>query len=501
MHISVQNLTYVYEGSYEPALDGLTANFTHGWTGVVGDNGSGKSTLLSLLCSSIRPTKGSISPDLEGVYCAQSTENPPENIEDFASDYSKEAFRLRALLSIDEEWFWRFDTLSHGERKRIQIACALFSQPSVLALDEPTNHLDKEARSILIGALQEYKGIGFLVSHDRGFLDQLCYQCLFMEKGQGILVPGSYSQGKAELDSNLKTAVAERENMKNEVRRLQNEKHRRQQRADQTASRRSGKSLAKHDNDGRAKLRLAVISGQDGKAGALSTQMDTKMKQAGKRLEETYVKKRYDKPLELVTEPAKRKILLKKEEGSISLGETKELFFPDLYVENTQRIGLRGSNGTGKSTLLKILLAEDISGIRILYIPQEMTKEQTREILLQVKALPKNELGRVLSIVARLNSPPSRILSGDELSPGELRKLMLACGLIEAPHLIVMDEPTNHLDIHSIEALQDVLASCECALMLVSHDALFLDALIDTSWSFQEKDNNSDEILLTTEAL
>lgn len=487
MHVQIQNLTYTYEGSYETALDSLSATFSEGWTGVVGDNGSGKSTLLKLLCSEILPTSGSINPHPFGVYCAQSTEHPPANMEEFALDYSKEAFRLRTALGIEEEWFWRFDTLSHGERKRIQIASALFSKPSVLALDEPTNHLDKESRTVLMRALQEYQGIGVLVSHDRYFLDHLCSQCLFMEKGQGVLVPGSYSQGKVELDLRRSTAITERKNARDEIRRIQEEKTRRRHRTDQTASRRSGKNLDRHDSDGRAKLRLAIVSGQDGKAGALSTQMNKKVEQAYQRLESTQVKKRYDQSLELITEASKRKVLLKREGGSLALGEIKTLVFPDLSVGNIQRIGLQGNNGTGKSTLLSALLKEELPGLRVLYIPQEMTESQSKEVLATVKALPKDNLGQVLSIVARLNSPPERILSGDTLSPGELRKLMLACGLIDSPHLIVMDEPTNHLDIHSIEALQNVLMECTCALMLVSHDMQFLEALTNTLWSFEEQ--------------
>jgi ATPase subunit of ABC transporter with duplicated ATPase domains len=90
----------------------------------------------------------------------------------------------------------------------------------------------------------------------------------------------------------------------------------------------------------------------------------------------------------------------------------------------------------------------------------------------------------VLSLVARLNSDPDRILSGELLSPGELRKIMLAQAVLQKPQLIIMDEPTNHLDLQSIEALEAVLADCPCALVLISHDMPFLKATTTESWRF-----------------
>jgi ATPase subunit of ABC transporter with duplicated ATPase domains len=93
--------------------------------------------------------------------------------------------------------------------------------------------------------------------------------------------------------------------------------------------------------------------------------------------------------------------------------------------------------------------------------------------------------GQLLSIVARLGSPPARILEGEALSPGELRKVMLARGVLERPQLIIMDEPTNHLDLPSTEALEQMLAACPCALLLVSHDERFLRATCDKLWRFE----------------
>lgn len=171
------------------------------------------------------------------------------------------------------------------------------------------------------------------------------------------------------------------------------------------------------------------------------------------------------------------------------MGDARVLHYPEVFVGPTDRIALRGRNGAGKSTFLSVLLASipDLDD-HLVYIPQEVDSADGRKVLEKLKSMQSSQTGEVLSIVARLNSPPERILSGDELSPGELRKVMLAMGLLERPHLIVMDEPTNHLDLPSIEALQDVLAQCPCALILVSHDERFLSALSEISWNFREPD-------------
>ena len=91
------------------------------------------------------------------------------------------AWQLKGRLALEADWLERWESLSHGERKRAQIAVALWLEPPVLAVDEPTNHIDTQARALLEGALRDYRGVGLLVSHDRDLLDRLCRQCLFLD--------------------------------------------------------------------------------------------------------------------------------------------------------------------------------------------------------------------------------------------------------------------------------------------------------------------------------
>lgn len=464
MFVTAHHLSHTYEGADQPALDDVSLAFASGWTGIVGPNGAGKSTLVHCICGTLAPDQGAVTPRVRGAVCRQSTATPPETLEEFACDYGSTAVKLRSLLEIEDEQLWSYAMLSHGERKRIQIACALAAEPQVLALDEPTNHLDAPTRALVAQALSSFKGVGLLVSHDRALLDKLVRSCVFVEAGRALAIPGTYTQARRELELRQDTVRTERRQARGELARIKAESVRR---------------------DGRAKIKLAVYTGQDGKAGKLSSQMDKRIGVAEKRLEALDAKKERRGSLELDAAPAPRKVLARLPAGSIPLGPERMLHHPELYLGNEDRVGLVGKNGAGKSTLLHALLRRVTLEEGVAYFPQEVPDDEVRALLVELRALPTAERGRVLSIAARLESPPERVLDGEQLSPGEVRKLMIARSLLSSPRLIVMDEPTNHLDIRSIEALQDVLRHCACALVLVSHDEQFLDALVDERWVFE----------------
>ncbi|MDR1089228.1 MAG: ATP-binding cassette domain-containing protein [Coriobacteriales bacterium] len=526
MQITLTNITYTYDDASERALTPVTVTFPEGWTGIVGSNGSGKTTLLRLLSGELELSDGQIAPRLTGVYCAQETERRPAGMDDFAVDFSGEALRVRSVLGIEDEWPWRYDELSEGERKRLQVAVALWQNPQVLALDEPTNHVDAACRERLLAALAAYQGIGLLVSHDRELLDALTCQCLFLGAGRATMRPGNYSEGRKLEEQTRSARLHERHEAKASLARLRQVKADRDHEAARADARRSKRAIPKGDRDAKARIDLAIYTGQDGKAGRRSAQMDARLVAAEQRLEQAQVEKVYAADVWLDAEPSHRRLLVDMREGYLSFGTGERLSssplqlslppeqpsavplpgasapptppclrIPQLSVAPTDHIALAGPNGAGKSTLIAALLRELTADLRLLYVPQELGADERRRQLAALKDLSTALRGRALSIVAQLNSDPERILSGSQASPGETRKLMLALGILDRPQLIVMDEPTNHLDLVTTEALEAMLASCPCALVLASHDARFLEATTSIRWQIRPSEDTAGSVL------
>lgn len=497
MQITLNDVSYSYPGSTQTVLDGVRAVFSAGWTGIIGNNGCGKSTLARIATGMLVPDSGTVSPrGLVVAYCEQDATTPPDRLEDFACSWEQTAVRLRADLGVDDDWPWRYDTLSSGQQKRLQVAVALWENPDVLVMDEPTNHVDALTRQAILKALAGYRGIGLLISHDRELLDALAGQCLCFEGARVVMRPGGYTQAREQAACDTKTAQRQRRDAKREAARIQAEAARRRNEASKSTAKRSARHLDAKDHDGKGRIKLAVYTGKDGVAGKLSSRMDARLEKVRQALDEAHVDKQYAGDIWMDAEASPRKVLVRMEAGELTQGEHC-LRIPDLAVGNTEHIGIAGVNGSGKTTLLTAFMRKAPDDLSTLFIPQGIGSELAARIMASLHEASPGERGRVLSIVAQLNSDSDRILDGDELSPGELRKIMLAQGILRHPVLIAMDEPTNHLDVGSIEALERVLVVYPGALVLVSHDERLLEKTTDIRWCLESGDGSA-YVLRTT---
>ncbi|MDR0387571.1 MAG: ATP-binding cassette domain-containing protein [Treponema sp.] len=487
--LSLNSVEFTYPSQMNPALWDVNFEAVPGWTGITGENGAGKTTLLLLAAGLLPPGAGSVRRPEDSLYCPQRTDDVPEFWEDlfFAGDNA--AGRLMDRMEIGSDWPYRWETLSHGERKRFQLAAALWRNPAMLAVDEPTNHLDAEAGALVWEALKTYRGIGLLVSHDRALLDSLCGNCLFLREGTVTIRPGGVSRGLAEEERERAEQRGVRKKLHIEGDRLTAEAGRRRHTVEGSQNRLSKQRLDPKDRDRRGKINLARLSGKDAIGANLYKQMKDRAEKAKEALEEAANPHERKRGITLKGERARGDRLFFLEAGNIPLGEGRRLSFPELTIRPEDRIALTGPNGSGKSTLIRYALSH-ISAPR-LYVPQELTPTESRDILDEVFREEEKLRGEILSRFSRLGSDPRVLFRSALPSPGEIRKLMIARGIFYDPALIIMDEPTNHLDPVSVELLEAALAGYSGALLLVSHDGLFLSRLTNREWLITRQGKDS----------
>jgi ATPase subunit of ABC transporter with duplicated ATPase domains len=484
--LSFNAVDFSYPASVYPVLTNAGFEVSGGWTGVAGDNGAGKTTLLLLAAGLLRPASGSIRRSADMRYCPQRTDALPDRWEDLFFAADNEAGRLMGILGIEADWPYRWDTLSHGERKRLQVAAALRSSPALLAMDEPTNHLDAESGGRGREALGTYGGVGLLVSHDRALLDRLCGSCLFLREGTVTLRPGGVSRGLAEEERERAEQRAGRKKLAEEGERLAAEANRRRQIVEGSRNRLSGGRIDPKDRDARGKINRARLTGKDRTGADQYKRMKNRAEQAGEAAAAAANPHERKMGLNLGGRRARSDRLLLLEEGSIPLGDEaagRRLSFPELVIRPADRIALTGPNGSGKSTLIRHILARLPAALPLLYLPQELDAGESRAVLEAALREDETFRGEIFARFSRLGSDPRLLFQSALPSPGEIRKLSIARGIFSEPALIIMDESTNHLDMASIGLLETALTEYSGALLLVSHDGAFLSRLAGKTWA------------------
>jgi len=499
LFLNLNHVTFAYDSATDALFQDMSLHAATGWSGIIGANGTGKTTLLKLATGILQPAEGQIHLPLNLIYCPQRTDEVPNRFNDLISANTKSAHIIKSLLGIYDDWVDRWSTLSHGERKRAQIAVALWLEPDVLAIDEPTNHVDALASEIISRALHSFKDIGLIVSHDRELLDSLCYQCIFIDPPEVITRPGGYTHAVKVIEEEQQAVKKQYLLKKSALKKLKKEVNRRKVEAQQSQKKRSKKGLAKKDHDAREKKDRARVTGKDAVAGKLQKQLSGRLAQVSAQFGRIKIKKDQTLGIWLPGSVSQRDYLVHLPASFLSLGGQKQLNYPELLIKPKDRIGITGANGSGKSTLIRYII-DKINAPRenITYIPQEIPLERSQQILNEALALPNEKLGHLMTIVSRLGSMPQRLLESTEPSPGEFRKLLLALGMTYEPHIIIMDEPTNHMDLPSIECLEQALSDCPCSLVLISHDKYFLEKLTEIRWDIGQDGDVEGKYILRT---
>lgn len=361
---------------------------------------------------------------------------------------------LKGLGFTEEDFNKQIETLSGGQKTRVALGKLLISKPDILLLDEPTNHLDMESISWLETYLLNYPGAVFIVSHDRYFLDKVVTKVIEIDAGQVRMYSGNYSayaEKKAQLrDAQYKAYLNQQREIKHQeavIVKLKSFNREKSIRRAESREKMLGKiQRIEKPTEVQSQMRLSleprVISGND---------------------------------------------VLTVEELSKSFPE--QILFTDIsfQIKRGERVALIGNNGTGKTTMLKILndLIPADSGtftlgskVQIGYYDQEhhvLHPEKTifEEISDTYPTLTETEIRNMLAAFLFTNDDVFKLISS--LSGGERGRVSLAKLMLSEANFLILDEPTNHLDIASKEILEEALNSYTGTVLYVSHDRYFIN--------------------------
>ena len=359
-----------------------------------------------------------------------------------------------------------FDRLSGGEKTRVNLGRLILEDTDILLLDEPTNHLDLKATEWLEEYLDKFKGTVLAVSHDRWFLDRVVDRVIEIQEGKAEFYSGNYSFYVVEKERRYQEKLKQYEKEQAKIQQLEKA-------AEQ--------------------LRIWAYSGND--------KIFKRAQSMEKRIERMRVTDRPKKERKMENRFGEREFrgdeVLTIKGLSKSFGQRALFSGVDLEVVGGERIALLGDNGTGKSTLIKILMGEEGPDegkirmgptVKIGYLPQIIHFDHPERSLLdtmlyELDCTAQTARNRLASFKFRGEDvfKPVSALSG-----GEQSRLRLCMLMDEKINLLILDEPTNHLDIQSREWIEEAVEEYEGNLLFVSHDRYFIDRFATRVWVLED---------------
>ncbi|MNO12433.1 ABC transporter ATP-binding protein uup [compost metagenome] len=475
---------------------------------IVGRNGSGKTTLLRMLAGLEAPDQGRIIKKKESTigYLHQIPHYPGKNVkavlmEAFAGlleiqdrmteleqQMSTDAFASDRALKIYgelQETFLQqggyeiesqtasvvnglgiqllldqpFTSLSGGEQTKVMLGQILLKNPSILLLDEPTNHLDMKAIEWLESYIQAFSGTVIAVSHDRQFLNNIATKVFEIEDGEAYCYVGNYDAFVQEKDAKVMREFAEYKEQQKKIKKMKETIKRLKQWANESNPPNAGlhrraKSMEK------ALARIELVK-KPITVKKLNLNLEASERSGKEVVTFERLGKAYEKPLFL----------------DVNLS----VFWQD-------KLAIVGENGTGKSTLLKIVLGEAVpdhglckigSNVKMGYLSQKFVYDNEESRLIDVfresVAVAEGEARHILAQFLFYGYDVFKKVK--DLSGGEKMRLRLAQLMHEDVNLLILDEPTNHLDIESREVLEDTLKAFTGTIIAVSHDRYFLQQI------------------------
>ena len=370
----------------------------------------------------------------------------------------------------------KFNTLSGGEKTIVYFASLILSEPSILLLDEPTNHLDIDTLEWLEEYLKNYKGSILISSHDRYFLDKVTTKTILIERGKEEVFFGNYSYY---LEENERRIMAEFEDFKDQQKQI-------------AAMKASIKKLQEFG-------RLAFPGGESFFKRAASIQ---KRLDKIELLDKPETKK--ELPLDFQVQKRSGKEVLIIDNLSLMIGDRILLEDANIHIRYGEKVCLMGKNGTGKSTIIKLLFndtpAEIVDGeiklgsnVNIGYLPQEIHFEDENATVLDTarRFFDGSETALRATLAKFLFYGENVFKKVGSLSGGEKVRLKLLELIQKKANFLILDEPTNHIDIDTKEMLEEALNEYSGTILFISHDRYFINKLAKRTLCIEDGHINS----------
>ena len=386
-------------------------------------------------------------------------------------DIQEKFNKICSGLQINEKMLnQNYNDLSGGEKTIVNLGALLLKEPSILLLDEPTNHLDMEKLEWLEKFLKEYKGTILMVSHDRYFLDKIATKTILLENGKEKIYFGNYSYF---LKEDEKRTLAEFENYKNQQKMIKKMKE-------------SIKTLRKFGELAKNEMFFKRAKSIEKKLAKIEQLPQVDLEQKTLLNFKLNIDSRSGKDVVIINNLNKN-------------FESKNIFEnANLQIHYGEKIALIGKNGTGKSTLLKIIMNEDCEytgeikigqSVNIGYIPQEIKFEDDNQTILNFfeQFDNRNETEIRTSLAKYMFRGNDVFKKVSSLSGGEKVRLILAKLLKQNINFLILDEPTNHIDIETRELLEEAIKEYSGTVLFVSHDRYFINNLAEIIVEVKEK--------------
>lgn len=493
--INITKLTFAYDSSYDNIFTDVSFQIDTDWKlGFCGRNGRGKTTLLKLLMSKYEYS-GTISASVKFDYFPLEVASKENLTVDVIQEIVPEAelWQIQKELSklaVDEGVFYRpFNTLSNGEQTKVLLAGLFLRKNNFLLIDEPTNHLDMAARQTMARYLKSKAGF-ILVSHDRAFLDECVDHILSINKNDIEIISGNFSTWAEQKERRDAFEMAQNERLESEVRRLKKA-------ADQTAE------WSDKTEKGKYGKQDSGLKADRGYVGHKAAKMMKRSKVLERRQtdsieEKSKLLKNIERAEDLKIEPLKyhAERLLTLSDVGVSYDGREVLRGFNLTLGRSDRIALQGGNGSGKSSIIKLICGENIphtgrvdigSRLIISCVPQDASfltgslREYARE--------QKIDETLFKSILHKLDFSRMQFEKDmRDFSAGQKKKVLIARSLCERAHVYIWDEPLNYIDVLSRMQIEDLILAYEPTMIFVEHDKAFCDNIATNAVKLEKLD-------------